>query len=154
MKKVNKNKSLSWLNKQDKLSVDDKIKDPENQVRGIYGIFVKDKNEKCVYVGRAFSIYERMFGANGHITNLKDNRHTNQQLQDAMNTEKEIVIKILEEVPFKFDNYYKDMQRLASEENKYIDQYQKINQCLEQVPEGTSISEEKWESMKTKISIR
>jgi len=99
MKKINKNKSLSWLNKQDKLSVDDKIK-------------------------------------------------------DAMNTRKEIVIKILKEVPFEFDNYYKDMQRLASEENKYIDQYQKINQCLEQVPEGTRISEEEWEIMKTKKSIR
>ena len=34
---------------------------------------------------------------------------------------KEIIIEILKEVLFEFDNYYKDMQRLASEGNKYID---------------------------------
>lgn len=149
MKKSNKNRSLLWLSEQDEFSVDDKIKDAKNQVRGIYGIFVKDKEYECVYVGRALSIYDRMFGPKGHITNLMKNKHSNQQLQDAMNTKKKIKIKILKEVPFGFDNYYKDMQRLASEENKCIDQYQKINQCLKQVPEGTKLNEKQWERMKS-----
>ena len=148
----NGNRSLSWLNKQNRISVDNKIKDVDNPIRGIYGIFVKDKNEeeKCVYVGKAFSLYDRMFGSTGHIPKLKKNIHTNKQLQDAVNVGKEIEIKILEEVPFEFDNYYRDMQRLASKENKYIDQYQKINQCLEQVPEGTKTNEEEWERLKEK----
>lgn len=148
--KANGNKSLSWLNEQDKISVDDKIKDADNPIRGIYGIFVKDKEEKCVYIGRASSLYDRMFGSRGHITKLKKNIYANKQLQDAITTRKEIEVKILEEVPLEFDNYYKDMQRLASKENEYINQYQKINQCLEQVPEGTRICEEKWERLKAK----
>ncbi|WP_434794525.1 hypothetical protein TPDSL_15660 [Terrisporobacter petrolearius] len=149
---INKNKSLEWLEKQKKITTDEEIKDANNSVRGIYGIFVKDEEIRCVYVGRTSSIYLRMFSARGHITKLKNENHTNLQLMTAVQSGKEIVIKILEKVPFKFDNYYKDMQRLASAENKYIDIYQDQNQCLEQVPEGTRIIEKKWEDMKLRNS--
>lgn len=54
----------------------------------------------------------------------------------------------LEEVPYCFDNYYKDAQRLASAENYWIDKYQGMNQCLEQVPEGKRPSIDAWENMK------
>ena len=145
---INKNKSLAWLNEQKRITMDEEIKDVNNPVRGIYGIFVRDEEMQCVYVGRATSIYDRMFNAGGHITKLMKRNHTNLQLNAAVQSGKEIVIKILEKVPFKFDNYYKDMQRLASAENKYIDIYQEQNQCLEQVPEGTRISEKEWEDMK------
>ena len=52
------NISLAWLENQNKLFVEDRNKDVSNQVRGIYGIFVKDK--ECVYV-RSVSIYGRIF---------------------------------------------------------------------------------------------
>ena len=149
---INKNKSLAWLDKQKKIILAEEIKDVNNPIRGIYGIFVKDKEMRCVYVGRTASIYQRMFSARGHITKLMNENHTNLQLMAAVQSGKEIVIKILEKVPFKFDNYYKDMQRLASAENKYIDIYQEQNQCLEQVPEGTRISEKEWEDMKLQNS--
>ncbi|CAM2992521.1 hypothetical protein HAHI6034_10555 [Hathewaya histolytica] len=149
---INKNKSLAWLDEHKKITLDEAIKDVNNPVRGIYGIFVKDEEMRCVYVGRTSSIYQRMFSAEGHITKLMNENHTNLQLMAAVQSGKEIVIKILEKVPFKFDNYYKDMQRLASAENKYIDIYQEKNQCLEQVPEGTRISENEWEDMKLQNS--
>jgi len=148
---LNTNESLKWLKKQDNIIIDEKDKekilDISNPVRGIYGIFIDENDEeKCVYVGRSKSIYGRLF--DGHVTNLMKKKHTNQQLQNAMNNMKNIKIKILKEVPYKFDNYNKDMQRLASEENKYIDKYQLIDQCLEQVPEGTGLKKEEWEEMK------
>ena len=61
------------------------------------------------------------------------------------------MIKVLQEVPYLFDNYYKDAQRLASAETYWIDWYQKANQCLEQVPEGKRPTKEEWERMKRKI---
>lgn len=159
---VNTNKSLAWLENQNKLFVEDRIKDASNQVRGIYGIFVKDKDkdedEECVYVGRAASIYGRIL-SQGHIPNLRKKiieKKTSQRLLNAMDDEnvEKIEIRILEKVEFKFDNYYKDMQRLASRENYYIDLYQNKNQCLEQVPDGKNTSEKNWESMKNQKSIR
>jgi len=148
------NISLAWLENQNKLFVQDRIKDASNQVRGIYGIFVKekDKEEECVYVGRAVSIYGRLF-SQGHISNLMKKiieNKTSQRLISAMDDEnvEKIEIRILEEVKFKFDNYYKDMQRLASREYYYIDKYQSKNQCLEQVPDGKNTSEKDWKSMK------
>ncbi|WP_434305390.1 GIY-YIG nuclease family protein [Clostridium botulinum] len=148
---MNNNKSLKWLKEQNNIIIDDKDKekilDISNPVRGIYGIFIAENGEeKCVYVGRSNSIYDRLIC--GHVTNLMKKKHTNQQLQNAMDNGKNIKIKILIEVPYKFDNYYKDMQRLASEENKCIDKYQEMDQCLEQVPEGTGLKKEKWEEIK------
>ncbi|MBX4266216.1 hypothetical protein [Clostridium estertheticum] len=157
---VNTNKSLAWSENQNKLFVEDRIKDASNQVRGIYGIFVKDKDkeEECVYVGRSVSIYGRIF-SQGHMPNSRDEitkKRTSQRLLNAIDDEnvEKIEIRILEEVEFKFDNYYKDMQRLASAENYYIDLYQNKSQCLEQVPDGKNTSEKDWESMKNQESIR
>lgn len=150
------NEGLAWLENQNKLFVQDRIKDASIQIRGIYGIFVKekDKEEECVYVGRSASIYGRTF-SQGHISNLMKKiieNKTSQRLLNAMDDEnvEKIEIRILDEVKLKFDNYYKDMQRLASRENYFIDKYQGKNQCLEQVPEGTSMTIEGWESLKNK----
>jgi len=148
MIKKNRNKSLEWLHEQQYISLDEEIKDATNPVRGIYGIFVNDSEKRCIYVGRSSSIYDRMFGSDGHITKLKDSRHTSTQLMEAMINGKKIEITILQKIPLNFDNYYKDMQRLASAENFYIDFYQNQNQCLEQIPEGTKMSQKEWEAMK------
>ena len=52
------------------------------------------------------------------------------------------------EVPFIYDDYHKDMQRLASAENYHINKYQSIDQCLNQVPEGTKLTKNEWNEAK------
>ena len=127
------------------LTVTPTIYDADSVIRGIYGIFVVDSDKKCVYVGKSSNIHDRMFNCNnGHITKIKSKKH----FIDSLNSGKEIIIEVLEEVPYQFDDYYKDMQRLASRENYYIDAYQKNDQCLYQVPEGRHVSLKKWESWK------
>ena len=64
-----------------------------------------------------------------------------------------IEIRLIESVEYKFDNYYKDAQRLASRENHWIDEYQEKNQCLEQVPEGKRPSIESWKDKRKNIKI-
>lgn len=149
------NVSLAWLDNQDNIEVDEKIKDTNNIVRGVYGIFVKDnfeidENAECVYVGESESIYDRIFGGKGHISMLmkENHNHPTSSLIGAMNSGKKISIKILEEVPLKLDNYCKDVQRLRSAENKYIDYYHEKDQCLEQVPNGKNMSIDDWEKLK------
>ncbi|MBU5593149.1 hypothetical protein KQI89_15475 [Clostridium sp. MSJ-4] len=153
----NNNTSLKWLHKKTNIFLDERIEDTSNPVRGIYGIFIKDENKRdenksCVYVGRSKSVYGRMFDAkNGHVAMMKEKQHFIPKLNEARDHENiKVFIKILEEVPFEFDDYYKDMQRLASAENYHINKYQSINQCLNQVPEGRNTSKEDWESRKYK----
>lgn len=68
---------------------------------------------------------------NGHIAKMKKNEHFISELNKASEDgEIKVFIEILEQVQYEFDNYYKDMQRLASAENYYIDRYQSRNQCL------------------------
>lgn len=155
----NKNESLNWLYKKTNIFIDERIKDTNRPVRGIYGIFIKDENKRdenksCVYVGRSKSIYGRMFTSdNGHVAMMKDRRHFIQELNEASDHENiKVFIEILEEVPYEFDNYYKDIQRLASAENYHINKYQSINQCLNQVPEGATTTEDEWKMMKYKNS--
>lgn len=155
----NNNTSLKWLHKKANIFLDERIEDTNQPVRGIYGIFVKDENKRyenknCVYVGRSKSIYGRMFDTkNGHVAIMKEKQHFISELNEAIDHENiKVFIKILEEVPFEFDDYYKDMQRLASAENYHINKYQSINQCLNQVPEGRNTPKEDWESMKDKNS--
>ena len=155
----NTNASVKWLHKKKNISIDERIEDINNPVRGIYGIFIKDKSKRdekkrCVYVGRSNSIYGRMFDSkNGHVAMIKEKQHFIPELNEASDNENiKVFIKILEEVPLEFDNYYKDMQRLASAENYHINKYQGMDQCLNQVPEGCKMTKEYWKSMKYKNS--
>ncbi|NBI06092.1 hypothetical protein [Senegalia massiliensis] len=152
-KNINRNESLKWANDTKNLEIDDIIIVSNNSLRGVYGIFVKsqldkDENKKCIYVGWSDNIYLRMFSSNGHITKLKKGIHSNKSLVKAMNNGDKIIIKILEKVKLEFDNYYKDIQRLTSMENKCIDFYQSKGECLEQVPEGKVMSKDKWNDKK------
>lgn len=150
--KINENHSIKWL--QDKLNIfiDERILDYHSIVRGIYGIFIecRSENKKCVYVGRSTSIYDRMFNStDGHIAKMKRKEHFISELNKASeDSEIKVFIEILEQVHFEFDDYNKDMQRLASAENYHIDRYQSRNQCLNQVPEGTKMTKEQWKSTK------
>ncbi|ASW44510.1 hypothetical protein BEN51_10580 [Clostridium isatidis] len=150
----NRNTSLKWLKEKVNIFIDNRIEDVNNPIMGVYGIFVEnelEKNKKCVYVGRSESIYDRMFSSNGHVSMMKNRKHFISILNEARENEKiKVFIEVLEEVHFEFDNYFKDMQRLASAENYHINKYQSMNQCLHQVPEGTKISEDAWENMKKK----
>lgn len=145
----NKNQSFNWIQQsaKTKVFVDEKIKDVSNPIRGVYGIFIQDKNGKseCAYIGRADSIYGRMFYSNGHISMLKNKNHYASKLNKSMDDDtKTIHIKILQEVPLILDNYHKDTHRLAFAEYYWISFYQEIDQCLEQLPEGKNISEADW----------
>lgn len=155
----NANTSVKWVHKKMNIFLDKRIEDINNPVRGIYGIFVKDENNKCenescVYVGRSNSIYGRMFDSNnGHVSMMKKKQHFVTKLNEASDNENiKVFIKILEEVPLEFDNYYKDMQRLASAENYHINKYQSMEQCLNQVPEGCKMTKKYWDSINYKNS--
>lgn len=159
--KQNNNYSVNWLRDKSNIFLDERILDYDNPVRGIYGIFIegRSENKKCVYVGRSTSIYNRMFDSNyGHIAKMKKNKHFISELNKVSEDRVlKVFIEILEQVHFEFDDYYKDMQRLASAENYHIDRYQSRNQCLKQVPEGTHVTKEQWESKKyekSNLSIR
>ncbi|MEL5898314.1 hypothetical protein AAGC94_09570 [Clostridium sporogenes] len=147
--KTNQNDTLKWLyNKmKDKIFVEEQILDYENPIRGVYGIFVTDDiEERCVYVGRATNIYNRIFcGASAHLVKLRKEICENQKINNAMKNKKEkIEIRVLAKVPCLYDNYNKDMQRLASKESYYIDYFQGLNQCLEQRPDGRNMEEKIW----------
>ncbi len=113
--------------------------------RGIYGIFIvssiEEKDEKCVYIGKSEELSRRV---KNHCTKIQNKTHV-KSLNYAMdNIESKIEIRLVESVLYVFDNYYKDAQRLASRENYWIDKYQAVDQCLEQVPEGKRPSIDWW----------
>ncbi|WP_097014308.1 hypothetical protein [Anaerocolumna aminovalerica] len=117
-------------------------------IRGIYGIFSQKNDEKiCLYIGRSYSIADRLFGSAGHITMYNNDNYEKlvpKLILDSINNGCCITIEILEVVEYEGDNYYRDMQRLAYAEIRLIEEYQEKNECLKQLPEGTWISEDNW----------
>ena len=69
-------------------------------------------------------------------------------IKDILKNKKHVAIRVIKEVPYKFDNYYRDMQRLAYEEYKVIEEYQVKNEALHQLPEGNWIKPCKWQRLK------
>ena len=147
----NRNQTVEWCRQpQSHITLDNRLLQFDPPVRGIYGIFIEDKGqEKCVYVGKAENLYNRMFKSDGHIVNIKKGIHFNSQLKQALEQGQEIIIEVLEEVPSIKGDYTEaayncDMQRLASAEYKHIDFYQKKGECLWQLPEGKHLSFDEW----------
>ena len=145
----NVNHTLKWFNteQKNKILIEQQILDCNKPIRGVYGIFiVNGTEERCAYVGRATNIYARMFtGDDAHLVKLRKEICENQEINNAMRNDKEkIKIKVLDKVPCLYDNYNKDMQRLASKESYHIDYFQNLNQCLEQRPDGGNMKEEIW----------
>ena len=147
----NRNQTVEWCRQpQSHITLDNRLLQFDPPVRGIYGIFIEDKGqEKCVYVGKAENLYNRMFKSDGHIVAIRKGIHFIPQLNQAVEQGKEIVIEVLEEVPSIKGDYTEaayncDMQRLASAEYKHIDFYQKKGECLWQLPEGKHLSFDEW----------
>lgn len=112
----------------------------------MYGFFViDDKLDFCAYVGRSEQLYTRV---NEHIERIESGTRCSRMLNRDYVDRKQIEARLLESVSNEFDNYYKDDQRLASAENKWIYKYQNMNQCLEQVPEGRSPNIDRWEKLR------
>lgn len=115
-------------------------------VRGLYGIFIeKDGRRTCEYVGKSEEVPTRV---DHHKNRIESGTHIKVLVNANNDPKARIIITVLEAVPYVFDNYYKDAQRLASAENYWIDKYQGIEQCLHQVPEGKRPSIVSWEKLK------
>lgn len=128
-----------------------------SNIRGVYGIFSCDKNKHCHYIGRAADIRSRFFDVGGHFNNFILGNTSNKQMsmkiteniiKDILKGGKLVKIEVIKEVPYQFDNYYRDMQRLAYEEYKIIEEYQVKNEALHQLPEGNWIKPCKWQKLK------
>ena len=99
-------------------------------VRGVYGIFIElDGNRTCEYVGKSEEVPTR---AEYHKNKIESGTHNKVLVNTNKDSKAKIIIAVLEDVPYVFDNYYKDAQRLASAENYWIDKYQGMGQCLHQ----------------------
>ncbi len=133
----------------------------EKEVRGIYGFFGVDDNNnaECFYIGRSYNIRNRLFDAKGHFKyyfhyldeldaegwkQKKKSILVPQLIKKCFDENKKLEIRVLKRVPYKGDNYNRDMQRLAYAEICEIEKAQKRGECMHQLPEGTWISEEIW----------
>lgn len=130
----------------------------EKNVRGVYGIFSnEEEKEICHYIGRAENIRRRFFDYNGHLCHYFWNKDDNNKIvgrliNQILENGKIVKIKVIKEVPYIFDNYFRDMQRLAYEEYTIIEEFQKKKEALNQLPEGNWIKKEEWEKLKPKDS--
>ena len=146
----NRNQTVEWCRQQSYITLDNRLLQFDPPVRGIYGIFIEDKGqEKCVYVGKAENLYNRMFKSDGHIVAIRKGIHFIPQLNQAVEQGQDITIKVLQVVPYNkgdcsIEDYNRDMQSLASAEYHHIDFYQNKGECLWQLPEGKHLSFDEW----------
>jgi len=149
---ANRNHTLKWINTlgSNKIAFENGIIDGTKN-RGIYGIFVIDDTrdtEYCAYIGRA--VYKRFLkGDDAHFVKLRKGLLENDKVIEALNDKhKRIEVRVIEQITFNYENYYKDTQFMASRECYYIDHYQALGQCLEQCPDGSNIRKDVWENEK------
>ena len=146
----NRNQTVEWCRQQSYITLDNRLLQFDPPVRGIYGIFIEDKGqEKCVYVGKAENLYNRMFKSDGRIVAIRIGIHFIPQLNQAVEQGQDITIKVLQVVPYNkgdcsIEDYNRDMQSLASAEYHHIDFYQNKGECLWQLPEGKHLSFDEW----------
>jgi len=151
---ANRNHTLKWINTlgSNKIAFENGIIDGTKN-RGIYGIFMIDDTrdtEYCAYIGRAVNIYKRFLkGDDAHFVKLRKGLLENDKVIEALNDKhKRIEVRVIEQITFNYENYYKDTQFMASRECYYIDHYQALGQCLEQCPDGSNIRKDVWENEK------
>ena len=131
---ANRNHTLKWINTlgSNKIAFENGIIDGTKN-RGIYGIFVIDDTrdtEYCAYIGRAVNIYKRFLkGDDAHFVKLRKGLLENDKVIEALNDKhKRIEVRVIEQITFNYENYYKDTQFMASRECYYIDHYQALGQ--------------------------
>ena len=123
---ANRNHTLKWINTlgSNKIAFENGIIDGTKN-RGIYGIFVIDDTrdtEYCAYIGRAVNIYKRFLkGDDAHFVKLRKGLLENDKVIEALNDKhKRIEVRVIEQITFNYENYYKDTQFMASRECYYI----------------------------------
>ena len=90
-----------------------------------------------------------MTGDDAHFVKLRKVLLQNDKVIEALNDKhKRIEVRVIEQIMFNYENYYKDIQFMASRECYYIDHYQALGQCLEQCPDGSNIRRDVWENEK------
>lgn len=127
----------------DKIIIDKDIENQPKGNRGIYGLFIiKGELKECAYIGKSEIVSSRVIN---HLYKIIGGNHAVIKLNKAfIDKDSKILCEFVEPVEYRFDNYYKDAQRLASRECYWIDKYQEVNQCLEQVPEGKRPGKDWW----------
>ncbi len=110
----------------------------------------KQQTEYFTYVGKTSNIYKRFLtGDDAHFVKLRKALLQNDKVIEALNDKhKRIEVRVIEQIMFNYENYYKDIQLMASRECYYIDHYQALGQCLEQCPDGSNIRRDVWENEK------
>ncbi len=152
---MSKSKGLVLIKQEftDKIIIDRDIENQPKGNRGIYGLFIiKNEFKECAYIGKSEIVSSRVIN---HLYKIINGDHAVIKLNKAfIDKDSKILCEFVESVEYRFDNYYKDSQRLASRECYWIDKYQEINQCLEQVPEGKRPGKDWWneQAQKTKLS--
>ena len=145
MGRVRTESTVEWCAKYSEQINLDEIYMLEDQTRGIYGFFISDNGKsKCIYVGKAIDIKNRVME---HLTQLKwlkkgvlstetePSLHI-KMINTALQKGKQIDIKVLERVPYEYEEYARDLHHLAYVEYSYIEKYQMEGECLYQFPEG------------------
>ena len=133
----------------------------EKEIVGVYGFFATKENKKscCFYIGKATNVVSRLLGSKGHLhyyLNGNLNKLVPQKIKEYLDLGYDIDVRILDD----FTDEYKDTDfsraahRLALAEIQQIVEYQKLGQCLEQLPEGAGKYERKyWEERYKKDAL-
>lgn len=135
--------------KKNNIFIPSDLADNQNIV-GIYKIFgKKNGRRKCLYIGKSTNIANRLLGSGrGHIYMYLNNNLSklvpciiDKYIKDGYKIEIEII-----KVEYKDTSFSRAAHRLALAEISEIVKYQREGQCLEQMPEGVGMNEEKfWE---------
>lgn len=122
----------------------------DKNIVGVYKIFgMKDGIDTCLYIGKSTNIAYRLLGSGGgHIYMYLNNNFSKlvpciiaKYINDGYTIRVEII-------PVKYEDtsFSRAAHRLALAEINEIVKYQERGQCLEQMPEGVGMNEEKfWE---------
>lgn len=131
--------------------IEDVLKTDET---GIYGYFYIDTrgNEHCFYIGKASSFFNRTFSSNGHIHQFLRFKETNgkmysnklvvEMINNIVKSGRKIEVRCLEIVDYSDSSFSRAAHRLAFAELKWITEYQKNDDCLNQLPDGVGKNEE------------
>lgn len=120
----------------------------DKNIVGVYKVFgVKDGISTCLYIGKSTNISYRLLGSGGgHIYMYLNNNFSklvpyiiDKHIKDGYTIQVEII-----PVEYNDTSFSRAAHRLALAEISEIVKYQKQGQCLEQMPEGVGINEEKF----------
>lgn len=139
------------------IEIDKKIL--ENNVRGIYGLFINyPDRKKCVYIGKATNIIERLYEHFSSVKWLIVNVLSGEApehviiLAEAIQNDYVISAELLEKVEYEYNNYNRDLHHLYDfcvEEE--IDDLEGLE--LEQIQRFEKIVEQKVVNVKNSMQI-